>query len=166
MKTEAEFREVLSLRYILLLRGINVGGKNKVVMHEFIDLLAAVGLEAPASYMNSGNLFFSSLFPARPARDALAAPECSGLRSLGVSVPHPDCTPARGETPASAVPREQGAEPPHFLCGAPRRLLDCLCDYGGADLKERHALFPHHLLCRSALASLTGQSPAICSAAL
>lgn len=48
------------MRYILLLRGINVGGKNKVVMHEFIDLLAAAGLEAPASYMNSGNLFFSS----------------------------------------------------------------------------------------------------------
>ena len=57
---KAEFREVLSLRYILLLRGINVGGKNKVVMHEFIDLLAAAGFEAPASYMNSGNLFFSS----------------------------------------------------------------------------------------------------------
>ena len=51
---KAESREVLSLRYILLLRGINVGGKNKVVMREFIDLLAAVGLEAPASYMNSG----------------------------------------------------------------------------------------------------------------
>ena len=48
------------MRYILLLRGINVGGKNKVVMHEFIDLLAAAGFEAPASYMNSGNLFFSS----------------------------------------------------------------------------------------------------------
>lgn len=48
------------MRYILLLRGINVGGKNKVVMREFIDLLAAVGLEAPASYINSGNLFFSS----------------------------------------------------------------------------------------------------------
>lgn len=48
------------MRYILLLRGINVGGKNKVVMHEFIDLLAAAGFEAPASYMNSRNLFFSS----------------------------------------------------------------------------------------------------------
>ncbi|WP_314856397.1 DUF1697 domain-containing protein [Stomatobaculum longum] len=48
------------MRYILLLRGINVGGKNKVVMREFIDLLAAAGLEAPASYSNSGNLFFSS----------------------------------------------------------------------------------------------------------
>ena len=57
---KAESREVLSLRYILLLRGINVGGKNKVVMHEFIDLLAAAGFEAPASYINSGNLFFSS----------------------------------------------------------------------------------------------------------
>ena len=48
------------MRYILLLRGINVGGKNKVVMREFKDLLAAAGLEAPVSYMNSGNLFFSS----------------------------------------------------------------------------------------------------------
>ena len=48
------------MRYILLLRGINVGGKNKVVMREFKDLLAAAGFEAPASYSNSGNLFFGS----------------------------------------------------------------------------------------------------------
>ena len=48
------------MRYVLLLRGINVGGKNKVVMREFIDLLAAAGFEEPASYSNSGNLFFSS----------------------------------------------------------------------------------------------------------
>ena len=51
------------MRYILLLRGINVGGKNKVVMREFKDLLAAAGFEAPASYINSGNLFFSSAEP-------------------------------------------------------------------------------------------------------
>lgn len=48
------------MRYILLLRGINVGGRNKVVMRELTALLSAAGFEEPGSYINSGNLFFSS----------------------------------------------------------------------------------------------------------
>jgi len=48
------------LRYILLLRGINVGGKNKVAMSELKVLLTELGFEDVDSYINSGNLFFSS----------------------------------------------------------------------------------------------------------
>ena len=48
------------MRYILLLRGINVGGKNKVEMRELSALLTAAGFEEVGSYINSGNLFFSS----------------------------------------------------------------------------------------------------------
>ncbi|HEL1639513.1 TPA: DUF1697 domain-containing protein [Streptococcus suis] len=47
-------------RYALLLRGINVGGKNKVVMTELKSLLQDLRYEEVASYINSGNLFFSS----------------------------------------------------------------------------------------------------------
>lgn len=52
--------EVNSLRYILLLRGINVGGKNKVSMSDLEQLLLNAGFEDVASYINSGNVFFSS----------------------------------------------------------------------------------------------------------
>ena len=48
------------MRYILLLRGINVGGKNKVVMSELKALLESLNFQNVHSYINSGNLFFSS----------------------------------------------------------------------------------------------------------
>ena len=48
------------MRYALLLRGINVGGKNKVVMANLKKDLAGLGFENPVSYINSGNLFFDS----------------------------------------------------------------------------------------------------------
>ena len=48
------------LRYILLLRGVNVGGKNKVSMSELKSLLLAACFEDIDSYINSGNPFFTS----------------------------------------------------------------------------------------------------------
>ena len=48
------------VRYILLLRGINVGGKNKVAMSELKALLEGLNFQNVRSYINSGNLFFSS----------------------------------------------------------------------------------------------------------
>ena len=47
-------------RYALLVRGINVGGKNKVVMAELCQELTDLGLEKVESYINSGNVFFTS----------------------------------------------------------------------------------------------------------
>ena len=48
------------MRYILFLRGINVGGKNKISMTDLKALLENAGFENLDSYINSGNLFFSS----------------------------------------------------------------------------------------------------------
>ena len=48
------------MRYILLLRGINVGGKHKVSMSDLKKILLHAGFEDVDSYINSGNLFFSS----------------------------------------------------------------------------------------------------------
>ena len=48
------------MRYVLLLRGINVGGKNKVVMSELKELLKREGFSDVDSYINSGNLFLTS----------------------------------------------------------------------------------------------------------
>ena len=47
-------------RYALLVRGINVGGKNKVVMAELCQELTELGLEKVETYINSGNIFFTS----------------------------------------------------------------------------------------------------------
>ena len=48
------------MRYILFLRAVNVGGKNKVSMTDLKALLENAGFENLDSYINSGNLFFSS----------------------------------------------------------------------------------------------------------
>ncbi len=48
------------MRYALLVRGINVGGKNKVVMAQLRQELTELGLEKVETYINSGNIFFTS----------------------------------------------------------------------------------------------------------
>ena len=50
-------------RYALLVRGINVGGKNKVVMAELRQKLTDLGLGKVETYINSGNIFFTSTDP-------------------------------------------------------------------------------------------------------
>lgn len=48
------------MRYVLLLRGINVGGRNKVVMAELRQQVLDLGYNNVETYINSGNLFFDS----------------------------------------------------------------------------------------------------------
>lgn len=47
-------------RYAFLVRGINVGGRHKVVMEEFCHELKELVMSNVSSYINSGNLFFDS----------------------------------------------------------------------------------------------------------
>ena len=44
--------------YIALLRGINVGGKNKLPMKTLIQLLETLGAKSVQSYIQSGNIVF------------------------------------------------------------------------------------------------------------
>jgi uncharacterized protein (DUF1697 family) len=54
------------MRYVALLRGINVGGNKKVGMAELRDLAASLGLGNPQTLLQSGNLLFDSkLGPAK-----------------------------------------------------------------------------------------------------
>ncbi len=46
--------------YIALLRGINVGGRNKLRMPELVALLAGLGLHNIKTYIQSGNVVFQS----------------------------------------------------------------------------------------------------------
>ncbi len=48
------------MKYLLLLRGINVGGHSRVAMQELKLALTNVGFNRVTSYINSGNLIFES----------------------------------------------------------------------------------------------------------
>ena len=48
------------MEYVALLRGINVGGNNKVVMSELREQVAAAGFGHVRTYINSGNLLFEA----------------------------------------------------------------------------------------------------------
>ncbi|WP_242980184.1 DUF1697 domain-containing protein [Lacrimispora xylanisolvens] len=53
-------KDMLMQKYIALLRGINVGGKNKISMPELKKMFEACGYEDVITYINSGNVIFSS----------------------------------------------------------------------------------------------------------
>jgi len=56
------------MRYVALLRGINVGGKAKVDMKELRTTFERRGFEDVVTYINSGNVVFST---GRAGRDVL-----------------------------------------------------------------------------------------------
>lgn len=46
--------------YVALMRGINVGGKNKIKMAELRNVLSSAGMEQVQTYIQSGNILFVS----------------------------------------------------------------------------------------------------------
>jgi uncharacterized protein (DUF1697 family) len=48
------------MRYVALLRGINVGGRNKVAMADLRQVAESLGHTEVATYIQSGNLVFTS----------------------------------------------------------------------------------------------------------
>jgi uncharacterized protein (DUF1697 family) len=46
--------------YVALLRGINVGGKNKLPMKDLVEIFAESGCENPRSFIQSGNVVFEA----------------------------------------------------------------------------------------------------------
>ena len=62
------------MEYVVLLRGINVGGNNKVVMSELREQIAAEGFTNVRTYINSGNLLFEA-GPDTPREDVAQAIE-------------------------------------------------------------------------------------------
>ena len=73
------------MKYVALLRGINVGGKNIIKMVELRAALEQQGLEDVATYIQSGNIIFSS-----GERDKLLLEkkvEETILKEFGLTVP-------------------------------------------------------------------------------
>lgn len=48
------------MKYAAFLRGINVGGKNKIKMETLREILSAEGFENVKTYINSGNVIFET----------------------------------------------------------------------------------------------------------
>jgi uncharacterized protein (DUF1697 family) len=60
-------------RYVALLRGINVGGRNKIAMADLRAAFEAAGYDAVETYIQSGNVLFSTDRPAAGLEDDLEA---------------------------------------------------------------------------------------------
>jgi uncharacterized protein (DUF1697 family) len=75
-------------RYLVLLRGINVGGRNKVPMAPLRACLEELGFPDVTTYIASGNVILSSDRPAGEVKRAVeeALPRCFRLDSELVSV--------------------------------------------------------------------------------
>lgn len=48
------------MKYVAFLRGINVGGKNKIKMETLRETFGALGFENVKTYINSGNVIFET----------------------------------------------------------------------------------------------------------
>lgn len=57
------------MKYVCLLRGINVGGKNKLAMSSLVALFESMGFTNVLSYINSGNIIFQADTP--PSEQAI-----------------------------------------------------------------------------------------------
>lgn len=69
-------------RYVALLRGINVGGRNKVAMSSLRQVAEDLGYTSVATYIQTGNLVFTS--PDTPTASLASALEGQIAASLSV----------------------------------------------------------------------------------
>ncbi|KIG12014.1 hypothetical protein DB30_02132 [Enhygromyxa salina] len=74
-----------STRHIALLRGINVGGKNRLPMATLRGLFTDVGAAEVTTYIQSGNVVFSA--PAKLAKQIAGEVRESITRELGLEIP-------------------------------------------------------------------------------
>jgi uncharacterized protein (DUF1697 family) len=72
--------------HVALLRGINLGGKNKVAMTDLRTLVAELGHSGVSTYIQSGNVLFTAGLDADCAAVARAMTEAIAVR-LGVAAP-------------------------------------------------------------------------------
>jgi len=108
--------------YVALLRGINVGGKNRLAMRDLVAMLEASACVDVRTYIQSGNVVFKA--PTRVADGLAARLEQRIARDTGLKVP----VVLRSAAELAQVPRKNpflaaGADPEHlyvsFLADVP-----------------------------------------------
>src|SRR5947199_2408434 len=70
-------------RYVALLRGINLAGRNRIAMGDLRDIVTGLGYEAVETYVQSGNVLFRT---AARGADVGPAIERRIADALGLSV--------------------------------------------------------------------------------
>lgn len=83
--TEAD-RYTRSMRYLALLRGVNVGGANKVSMADLKAVFEAAGMIAVSTYINSGNVIFSTAIVDRAQLTGLLREAIRGRTGLDLDL--------------------------------------------------------------------------------
>ena len=76
----------MAATHVALLRGINLGGRNKVAMADLRALVTELGHADVSTYIQSGNVLFSAPGDAEAAALALAMTEAIAAK-LGVTAP-------------------------------------------------------------------------------
>ncbi|MGB6617889.1 DUF1697 domain-containing protein [Trebonia sp.] len=76
----------MAATHVALLRGINLGGRNKVAMADLRALVTELGHADVSTYIQSGNVLFSATGDAEAAALALAMTEAIAAK-LGVTAP-------------------------------------------------------------------------------
>ncbi len=100
--------------WVALLRGINVGGRNKLPMASLKAIGESLGLRDVSTYINSGNLLFSN----KPMA-GLASDLAKDIRRLhGIEIPVVICSTARLDGALEANP---------FVDADPKRVLVYFC---------------------------------------
>lgn len=117
-------RRSAPITHVALLRGINVGGKNKLPMANLIELFSAAGCSEVRTYIQSGNVLFRA---APKTAERIAEVVSKGIASRhGLRIPVVLRTVAELTKAAAGNPfLASGADPAHlhvaFLAGAPDR---------------------------------------------
>lgn len=101
--------------YIALLRGINVGGRNRLAMNDLRKLAASLGMERARTLLQSGNLVFVAERRGSAALEGLL--EEAARRELGLSVDFLIRSAAEWDKLIAANPfaKQAQSDPSHLL---------------------------------------------------
>lgn len=95
------------MRYAVLLRGVNVGGKNRVPKQDFQDALEGLGFYDVTVYLNSGNAVFTSHKPV----DTKAV-QAALQKHFGFVIPTLVLPEDKVQNIANAIPADWTNDPP------------------------------------------------------
>jgi len=100
----------MSKRHVALLRGINVGGKNKLPMKDLVSIFEAVGCADVQTYIQSGNVIFGANAPKAKGVAAAVSDAIAAKLSLRVPVIQRDAK-AFGDVVTRHPLMKRGADP-------------------------------------------------------
>lgn len=99
-RTGAKIVAHMAVRYVCLLRGINVGGNHKVAMADLRAVFERMGFHDAMTYINSGNVIFSS--DDMPVTTAI---EIALAKAFGFAIPVLVIDAERVQAIAGAIPK-------------------------------------------------------------